>query len=288
MRSPISTPSARATLGVVLLALWWGFFACNVAHAEVPLGCEKKSDPPMIDFSQPSNLDTLKRQLLYYRCARYDIDVALALLEAEAWVERRVPEVVKAGGKPAIVLDIDETSLSNWRRIRRDDFGYVADSACDLTDDQKSCGDVAWEQTAMAPAIEPTLKLYKSARCEGSVAPKDCAATEVFFITGRKEVECDALDDRGRPVEPRKKEKASEWTLRNLVRVGYDGADADHLYMRDQRSNGPVSDHKIAARKKIEARGYTIIANVGDQDSDLIGGHADRTFKVPNPFYFIP
>jgi hypothetical protein len=32
----------------------------------------------------------------------------------------------------------------------------------------------------------------------------------------------------------------------------------------------------------------TIIANVGDQESDLAGGHAERMFKIPNPFDFIP
>ena len=30
------------------------------------------------------------------------------------------------------------------------------------------------------------------------------------------------------------------------------------------------------------------IANLGDQESDLIGGHAERTFKLPNPFYLMP
>jgi len=34
--------------------------------------------------------------------------------------------------------------------------------------------------------------------------------------------------------------------------------------------------------------GVTIIVNVGDQESDLAGSHAERTFKVPNPFYFVP
>jgi acid phosphatase len=28
-----------------------------------------------------------------------------------------------------------------------------------------------------------------------------------------------------------------------------------------------------------------IIANMGDQASDLAGGHAEKTFKLPNPFY---
>jgi SRSO17 transposase len=33
--------------------------------------------------------------------------------------------------------------------------------------------------------------------------------------------------------------------------------------------------------------GYTIIANVGDQFSDIEGEHSGCRFKVPNPFYFI-
>jgi hypothetical protein len=28
--------------------------------------------------------------------------------------------------------------------------------------------------------------------------------------------------------------------------------------------------------------------NIGDQMSDLDGGFAERTYKLPNPFYFIP
>ena len=36
---------------------------------------------------------------------------------------------------------------------------------------------------------------------------------------------------------------------------------------------------------RLEAEGYTIIGNIGDQLSDLEGGHAERTFKLPNPFY---
>jgi HAD superfamily, subfamily IIIB (Acid phosphatase) len=38
-------------------------------------------------------------------------------------------------------------------------------------------------------------------------------------------------------------------------------------------------------RRKLTAEGYIIIANIGDQDSDLTGGYAERIFKLPNPFY---
>jgi hypothetical protein len=46
------------------------------------------------------------------------------------------------------------------------------------------------------------------------------------------------------------------------------------------------TDERIAVEK--EPEGYTIIANVGDQMSDINGDHGGCTFKVPNPFYFIP
>jgi hypothetical protein len=45
---------------------------------------------------------------------------------------------------------------------------------------------------------------------------------------------------------------------------------------------------QTGARKDIESRGYTIIANIGDQYSDRAGGHAARAFKLANPFYFLP
>jgi len=41
-------------------------------------------------------------------------------------------------------------------------------------------------------------------------------------------------------------------------------------------------------RGKIAAQGYTIIVNVGDQQSDLDGGYAERAYKLPNPFYYLP
>jgi len=64
-----------------------------------------------------------------------------------------------------------------------------------------------------------------------------------------------------------------------------DWIDSDDL----KSPNGAeAADYKAAERAKIEAQGYTIIANVGDQPSDLAGGHALRGFLLPNPFYRIP
>ncbi len=42
------------------------------------------------------------------------------------------------------------------------------------------------------------------------------------------------------------------------------------------------------ARATIKRRGYEILVTVGDQRSDLKGGHANKRYKVPNPMYFRP
>ena len=49
-----------------------------------------------------------------------------------------------------------------------------------------------------------------------------------------------------------------------------------------------ATDFKAPTRKTIAGDGYSIILNVGDQMSDLDGGYAEKTFKLPNPFYYIP
>jgi hypothetical protein len=164
MRRGIATFLTLVSL-VSVLAL-----ASSAARAdEAPLGCAPNLEFPTRDFTHSLNLDLavarLKKELLYYRCTSYDADIAKTLNEAIAWVKVRAPEVVAAGKAPAIVLDIDETSLSNWIRIYRDNFGYVRDGACDLGDNTKPCGDLAWQRSGKAPAIGPTLDLFKLARC---------------------------------------------------------------------------------------------------------------------------
>ena len=46
--------------------------------------------------------------------------------------------------------------------------------------------------------------------------------------------------------------------------------------------------YKSATRAHIESLGYEVVANFGDQFSDLVGGSADKTFKMPNPNYYLP
>ena len=271
IRKPLKDCSFRNCRAALIALAFGSLLATGSASAEVPAGCATRLDPPLHDLRQTPNLDFFKHELLYYRCTRYDIDVALVLQEAQQWVAKRTAQLNKA----AIVLDIDETSLSNWKRIYTDDFAYIQNGPCDFTKPHEACGDIMWQRSEQAPAIEPTRDLYNFTHCH-HVAPP-CTAIDVFFVTGRHD-----SDERIDGKTP------TEWTLENLRKAGYEGVSADHLYMRPANSTGPVADHKTAARADIEKRGFTIIANIGDQDSDLVGGHAERTFKVPNPFYFIP
>jgi len=51
----------------------------------------------------------------------------------------------------------------------------------------------------------------------------------------------------------------------------------------------PVTEYKSDERKKIADAGYRIFLNVGDQLSELNGNpQAERSVKLPNPFYHTP
>lgn len=71
----------------------------------------------------------------------------------------------------------------------------------------------------------------------------------------------------------------------NLIKCGiaYDG-----LYMtRDQDKDLTAAQVKPPLRKAIEDLGFKIVVNIGDQWSDLVGGHAEHCIKLPNKLYFV-
>ncbi len=213
-----------------------------------------------------SNLGDLKAELADYYTqpvesgsTRYELAQAEVGREAAQYLVARVAEHQVA--KPALVLDIDETSLNNLEQMRLNDFGYIALGPCTLKASY-ACSAEDWDKSMRATAIKSTLALYRTAMAQG---------VAVFFVTGRR----DAGAERSN-------------TVLNLKKVGYTGYKA--LYLRPQGTAGgaSVSEYKSTTRAAIEADGYHIIANVGDQPSDLAGGHADRGFLMPNPAYRIP
>jgi HAD superfamily, subfamily IIIB (Acid phosphatase) len=206
--------------------------------------CPAPRQPRISEPSLPLNIDKIKKQLRAYHNDAYVGDVEAVLADAMAYVEQRAGEV----SKPALVLDIDETSLSNWRNLDANDFGFIADGPCNRLP-KGPCGFKVWIGQHAADVITPTRMLFNAAKAKG---------VAVFFITGRHEA------DRNVTVLNLNQQKFNGW---------------QKLVMR--------ADNETEERSKIAAAGYAIIANVGDQQSDLDGGYADCPFKVPNPFYFI-
>ncbi len=106
--------------------------------------------------------------------------------------------------------------------------------------------------------IPATLNLYNFAKKHG---------VAVFFISGRHEA-------------------LREATIKNLKAVGYDNWDGLYLHPNHHKHK-VLASFKTEKRKLIYSKGYEIIGNVGDQESDLIGDDIQCRFKLPNPFYFV-
>ncbi len=113
-----------------------------------------------------------------------------------------------------------------------------------------------WVAEGRAYAVIPVQTVYDTA-----VRMK----LDVIFITGRKE------SDRA-------------GTERNLRDVGYETW--TRIYYKPADHQGTSRAYKGGIRRQLVEEGYVILANLGDQQSDL-GSFAERDFKLPNPFYLI-
>ncbi|OPF72826.1 hydrolase [Streptomyces antioxidans] len=102
------------------------------------------------------------------------------------------------------------------------------------------------------PAVEPVLRLAQYAHDRG---------VAVFFVTARPGI-------IHLPTEY------------NLEKVGYSAAGLYVRHLPDLFQN--VAEYKTAKRAEIEKNGYTIIANIGNSPTDLTGGHAEKSFKLPD------
>jgi hypothetical protein len=147
--------------------------------------------------------------------------------------------------KPAVVLDIDDTSLSLYACGLDRGFDDLTSTVCPVQEG--------------LPAIRQVRSFYRFARAR---------RVAVFFITGRPE-----------PVR--------EISVEQLREAGYTGR--WKLYMRstDDHRDSRVPQ-KSGQRRRITRAGHRILANLGDQRSDLKGGYSLRAYKLPNPMYFTP
>ncbi|KAG2299010.1 hypothetical protein Bca52824_035482 [Brassica carinata] len=122
----------------------------------------------------------------------------------------------------------------------------------------------------VAPAIAPSLKLYQRVVDLGY---------KIFLLTGRKRATGLSLL------------KTSSMLVSRTGTSSFSGI-LGHSY---KQMLSPDELHKMATLYKSEKRdemvkeGYRIRGNSGDQWSDLLGSSmSQRSFKLPNPMYYIP
>jgi hypothetical protein len=260
-----------------------GVFAATAAPAILTFTPHSENDI--------TNIDVLRQQIRNY----YGDPLGTGVFASDSNYAQEASKEARAGSRwlksegddlrwhrtKAIVLDVDDTTLATWNYEIFSNWAFNPGTNADFVNGQ------------LFPAVPGMVDMVNKAKAEGFA---------IIFITGR----------------PTSQEAA---TLGNLTSDGI-GVDAgypvpttlnngeDGLFTKPSTANNYAAypdylkaacadeiaaakscttiHYKSATRAHIESLGYDIVANFGDQFSDLKGGHADRGFKMPNPNYFLP
>jgi len=240
--------------------------------------------------SQVTNIDVLRQQLRNY----YGDPLGTGTFDPHGNYAKEASKVARSGEKwlaakshggshgktkthalKAIVLDVDDTTLTTWNYEIASNWAYNPTT------------NAAYVTGQLFPATPGMVDLVKRAAQEGYA---------IFFLTGRPATQEAAtlgnLTADGVGVD-------AGYPAPTTLKDGEDGlftkpAVADYpAYLTaacagDPNGSCTTIHYKSATRAHIESLGYDIVATFGDQYSDLKGGFADRTFKLPNPNYYLP
>jgi acid phosphatase len=198
------------------------------------------------------NLGTLKLKLQRYYACTCDCGCYAKELDHQAqaaidFLDRRAAHKGPAE-KLALVLDIDETALSNYREMAAEDYGYIPKDFD------------AWEDSAEATAIPGTLRLYQEAQKLG---------VTVFFITGRGEAHRAA-------------------TEQNLKSQGYTNFAGLTLRAPTQAKESTIEYKSGARKTIVDAGYRIILNVGDQFSDLKGSPAAELSVKLPNPFYYIP
>jgi predicted secreted acid phosphatase len=207
----------------------------------------------------------------------------------------------------AIVLDVDDTTLTTWNYelYSNWDFNPATNAIfVGLTNG-------AWTGN-MFPATPGMLDLASQARAQGYA---------IFWITGRGDSQhaatvANLVNDSAAGLPDIDQVTLNGFTIPEVdanyptptpIDTGHGGF-SDGLFTKppvgqypaylnmpqfcgsfiQAGQSCPTIQYKSGTRAYIESQGYNIVADIGDQFSDLLGGFADKTFKMPNPNYYLP
>jgi hypothetical protein len=266
--------------------------ALAAALATITAAVAIAADPqPAIQTSTPvsendiTNIDVLRQQIRNYygdplgtgtfgNDSNYAHEASSVAAAGARWLAARAHAVHH---QPAIVLDVDDTTLATWNYEIFSNWAYNPST------------NATYVLGQLFPPVPGMVQMVNEAAHEGYA---------IFFLTGRPATQEEAtlgnLTHDGVGVD-------AGYAAPTKLRNGEDGlftkpAVADYPdYLKhacaDEIAAGKTCTtvhYKSATRAHIESLGYEIVGNFGDQFSDLEGGHADRTFKLPNPNYFLP
>jgi hypothetical protein len=291
----LSRPRLALVVGAVTVLV-----AAAVAYAATPAiqTITPKSE------NQMTNIDVLRQQIKNY----YNVPLATTgpsgswrdPLNLDSNYADEARSVAKEGGnwlaarsklpERAIVLDVDDTTLAT--------FNYELFSNWDFNPGTNA----TFVNNEWFPAVPGMVDMVNTAKSEGYA---------IFFLTGRPASQecatlhnlttgdCDGIFpappdppgfDAGYPVPT--DASATEDGLFTKPPVGSYPAYLDKPeFCHDAIVAGvscPTIRYKSGVRAHLEDIGWDIVGNFGDQFSDLTGGFADKTFKMPNPNYFLP
>lgn len=202
---------------------------------------------PLAIAKSPENIALIKKQLIqYHDSGEYYQDFSTVIKEAMYYLQFRINQNKRSKHPEKLAVVLAIDETALSNYADMVHLGFGG-TYQDISE---------LEAEGHDPVIPYTLTLYNYAKAH---------RVAVFFVTGRKRYQRAA-------------------TVRNLEVVGYEGWAG--LFMEPNNYNDrSVVPYKTKERKKIMAMGYDIILNIGGQQSDLAGGSADMTFKLPNPYY---
>jgi hypothetical protein len=284
-RVPLVTGSLIAVAGLVFGGVSTAYANGSSSNASPNhRGGPPKTDPiPLPDAPPPlhgdaiPNVTTVEQQIKAYYgsvpatlpvvgdvtlpspTSNYAHEVEGIASRSESLLKVAIRPLQRAHVKPALIFDVDDTTLNTYDYEIAQQFGYTPAS------------NAVFVNAGAFPAVFGMPELVNWAGSHGYT---------VFFITGRPEAQRAA-------------------TSANLSAVGYNvPLDTAHLYLKQPTppsylhcAAAPTCttiEYKSGTRAHIESMGYRIVADFGDQFSDLKGGHAGVQVKLPNPMYYLP
>ena len=196
-------------------------------------------------YKEPVNMDTIKKQIKEFRTSgRWDQAITCVVDKAYAVLKKYLPVRNK---RLALVVDIDDTALSNFDFILGNDFGYNRDRT------------KKWETEGKDPAIEPVRDLCNYAKKQGFA---------LFFITGRRE-------------------NQRESTERNLKKAGYKAWDKAYFKPMNFRAPSASGFKSRWREHIVQQGYTIVVSIGDQMSDFEGNPQALANVKLPNPMYCI-